>query len=382
MRIFRIWGVAGVDIAGEAEEPARREEITEPDPEIFRRTVELVAQVLGLPDVQEHSAKAELRRALTHWTVQRLLAQGNPETGRPGVCEPAGSDGQAPMAMDFAGIQDWEVEPPRLPEILVRILEAINDPRCSAKHMAQVVGRDEALASRLLTIANSEFYGFPGRIESLSQTMAIIGTRQMSMLALAAAVISECKDIPGRLTDTASFWRRSVACGIGARHLAGAKFFGCTETFFVAGLMHGFGLLVMLKYFSDHAALALRRAREPGVSLAEAEKEVFGFDHAWLGGEIMRRWKIPRRIEQAVRFQFTPGASQYPMETTMVHAASVLAGCMDVVSGAAALPLPELDCVSWDQHYFKPGILSSTLAHMSSMVDATYGLCFGTAGES
>jgi len=382
LRIFRIWGITDVAIEDGDRQQPRDEADVSLSPEIRLRAEQIVNAHMGLPSPQEHAARAELRRILVLRMGQRLGRKSSLDQNFSTFGEPEdGGAKQAPLkGIDLRRLLGKEMELASLPKIFIQILDAINNPRSSAVHMAEVISRDQSLSARLLKIANSSFYGFPSRIETISRAVTIIGTRQLSMLALGTAVITKFQDIPGDLMDMELFWKQSIASGIGARFLGSEKFLSNTETFFVAGLMHSLGLLVMLKFFPAQIRVAMVQAKQKNMSLPEVEKNLFGFDHAWLGGTVMKRWKLPRRLEQAVRYQYAPLRSQYPTEATMVHIASILAHGMALDSGFV-LPLPALDCESWDQLHFTPGILPATLNLMDSQVDAVYHLLFEAAGE-
>ncbi len=383
VRIFRIWGVPDVVIEDGDGPPLRKESTVALPPEIRRKAEQVVNRKMGRPDPREHPARAELRRIFVQRAAQLIHAE-DPQAG-----DPDGDDvlddeilGQAPpVRMDLRQVFNRDMELASLPKIFIQVLEAINNPRSSAVHMSEVISRDQSLSAKLLKIANSPFYGFPGRIETISRAVTIIGTRQLSMLALGTAVITRFQDIPDDLMNMESFWKQSIACGIAARFLGSAKYLTNTETFFVAGLMHSLGQLVMLKFFPVQACYAMAQAQKSGISLARVEKSLYGFDHAWLGGSVMRRWKLPRRLEQAVRYQSAPLRSQYPMETAMVHIAAILARGM-ALGTRFVPPLPDLDCEAWDQLHFTPGILSATLNLMVSQVDAVYRLLFETGGNT
>ncbi len=385
LRILRIWGVTDVHIEqdGKAPDPDRDEHIS---PETLQRAEEIITLRLASATDETHAAALELRRILVQFTARLLSADNLTEV--PGLERPAPEDFQKFTESDFSkgqkhiqALLDKDLELASLPTIFNRVLGAINNPRSSAVHVAEVISQDPSLSARLLRIANSAFYGFPGRIESISRAVTIIGTRQLGTLALGAAVIDKFQNIPEGLMDMQTFWGQSIACGMGARFLSSLKFLSNSESFFVAGLIHGLGQLVMLKYFPEQTLQAMLLSRTRNIRLHEAEQHVFGFDHAWLGGEIMNRWKLPRRMEQSVRHQYAPLKSEYPAETTVLHLAGILARGLALGQARDMPVIPALDCSAWDRLQLTVGTLSTTLNHMESQVDAMYRLLFTAPGE-
>ena len=66
-------------------------------------------------------------------------------------------------------------ELPTLPEIYSRIAELTSDPDTGAKDLERVIENDQALASKLLKLVNSAFFGFPSEIRTISRAVMIVG---------------------------------------------------------------------------------------------------------------------------------------------------------------------------------------------------------------
>ncbi|MFN2267345.1 MAG: HDOD domain-containing protein, partial [Desulfonatronovibrio sp.] len=173
-----------------------------------------------------------------------------------------------------------------VPRIFFLIREAIKDPRTSAKHIADIISKDQALAAKLLRLVNSAFYGFPSKIDTISRAVTIIGTRQLSSLALGLSTLSRFKNISPEVMDMESFWKHSISCAIGAKTLAGYRKLPNTESFFICGLLHDLGKLIMLNYYPREYLNSLLWANKNKFSLTRAEKDFFVHDHATLGAKL------------------------------------------------------------------------------------------------
>ncbi|MGE3550531.1 MAG: HDOD domain-containing protein, partial [Geobacter sp.] len=132
-----------------------------------------------------------------------------------------------------------------LPLFYERLNEAINHPRTSIDDIAKIITEDQGLTARLLRLANSPLFGWFGKVDSINKAVTIIGTQQLRDLALAASVMGVFTGIPPELMSMTSFWRHSVACGIIARTLATWRREPNVERFFVAGILHDIGQLMM-----------------------------------------------------------------------------------------------------------------------------------------
>ena len=107
-----------------------------------------------------------------------------------------------------------------LPAIFHQLNEALNDPRSSVDHFGELIEADPGLAIRLLRIANSAIYGFPGRVGTVAEALTLIGLQQMRDLVTATVVLDYFQQVPPTLLRLEAFWRHSVGCGIAARLLA------------------------------------------------------------------------------------------------------------------------------------------------------------------
>ena len=106
------------------------------------------------------------------------------------------------------------------------------------------------------------------------------------------------------------FWEHSVACGTCARWIAGFRKFPNTESFFIAGLLHDLGKLIIFKHLPRPAKAVLRRVRHSDSFYYQIERDLIGFDHTQVGKALAEQWKLPARLEQAIGGHHPPGPSR------------------------------------------------------------------------
>lgn len=242
-----------------------------------------------------------------------------------------------------------DVQVASLPIVYTRINEAVNNPRSSTSEISSIISDDPGLASRLLKIVNSAFYGYPSRIDTISRALFIVGTQQLRDLALGTSIVHLFKGIPKTLVDMESFWRHSIACGIAAKIMAAyCRTQVNVERFFVAGLVHDIGRLILYKKKPEEAQKALILARDEGALLHRAEQDLFGFDHAAVGRLLIRMWKLPQSLEEVVACHHHPlGAAAYPLEAAMIHVADIIANGMQIGSSGEHR-VPPICGKAWD----------------------------------
>jgi HD-like signal output (HDOD) protein len=190
---------------------------------------------------------------------------------------------------------------PALPLIASELLEAVDDPDTSAAKMAALISSDPGLATRLLKLANSAFYGFPKRIGTVNLAVVVLGFETVRDLCL-SVLIADCfyqgdDELPFEME---AFWRHSLLSAIAARMVY--KMSGATQSGegFIAGLVHDVGKLLLGRYYSDLYVEVTRRVVEEKQPLLDAERTIFGLTHATAGAWLLKEWNLPDWLVNAV----------------------------------------------------------------------------------
>jgi HD-like signal output (HDOD) protein len=262
-----------------------------------------------------------------------------------------------------------------LPEIYRKIMEAISKPSSSVYDIENVINKDTNLAARLLRIVNSAFYSYPRKIDTISRAVSIVGTRQLSVLAMGVNIVSMFKGIPPETINMKMFWRHSVLCGICARILAGYKNIQNTERIFVAGLLHDVGRLVLYNNMPKEALYAVTTARRNSQFLHVAERDFFGLDHAALGGQLLMTWKLPMSLENAVEYHHEPEKSKNQVESFIIHLADIMANAMGIGSSGERF-VPSLHNETWMLLGLTPNIFSLTLEQADRQLEDVFEMIY------
>jgi len=200
-------------------------------------------------------------------------------------------------------VGSWAASPPIL---YYQLREKLDDPNSNFDDLAAIIKTDPAMSVRLLKIVNSAFYGFDDKIDTLSHALNIIGTEQLTDLALAAIVTSKFQGIPRDLINMETFWMHSIACGIAARKIANRMAGVESEKMYLGGMLHDIGSLILFKEAPEDARKILLRCKETGENLFKVEKEILGYDHAEIGALLLGEWKLSDRLVAMVKFHHQP----------------------------------------------------------------------------
>jgi putative nucleotidyltransferase with HDIG domain len=258
-----------------------------------------------------------------------------------------------------------------VPSVFTRLNNAITNPRTSVTEIGRIISEDQGLTARLLKLANSPFYGYPSKIETIFDAVLIMGTKQIQDLALATSIITVFKGIPHEFVSMDTFWHHSIACGVIARVVAGYRREQNVELFFTAGILHDIGRLVMFSKASEKYMEIMLHCRQHNQLLFKAELEMMGFDHAELGGALLKRWNLPPNLTEMVAFHHNPlKAYQFSTETSIVHVANIIGHALQIGNSGDPF-LPPLHEAAWDQLGLPSRILPLIVDQSSQQFVAT-----------
>jgi putative nucleotidyltransferase with HDIG domain len=135
--------------------------------------------------------------------------------------------------------------------------------------------------------------------------------------------------LPNELVSMETFWRHSLRCAVIARTIAAFLKEPEVEHYFTAGLLHDIGYLVIYRELPELAEKTQDHCAQNRGIVYIVEQEIIGFDHAEVGAELLRRWKLPPAQVEAVACHHTPSlARQFPRQAAIIHIANYLANTM------------------------------------------------------
>lgn len=230
----------------------------------------------------EPDKAAENTTPAPHWSV-RLAALSLPREAGP---DPQQARLLPEVEAALLRLLHERVRLPRRPQLLPQLLGMLNDDRASGRQIAEVIGRDPALATSLLRVANSPMYRVHANaVESLDRAVALVGTdglRQLVAVALMQPVMRLEGGATGSLPERV--WEHTeLAAGIAARNAAARG----RDVVFAAqllALLQGLGSIMVVQALRDACARLQCAAPDAAVT-----------------GELLQRWagRIGRGIAQA-----------------------------------------------------------------------------------
>ena len=289
------------------------------------------------------------------------------------VSEVTGSPLPKVEPLDPLDILRQDHQLPALPQVFLELQQAIGGKSTSADDLAEIISQDPGLTAFLLRMVNSAFYSLPMQIDTISRAVTVVGVNQLSTLAVGTSVMSLFKDVPADIIDMEQFWKHSVCCGLIARRLCRVTGKGDPERAFVAGLLHDIGQLILLQAEPERATGVHAHARAKDEILFVEEKALLGFDHATLGGMLLRKWNFPFVLVASVLEHHQPKANQKEAEPLLVHCAETIATGLGVGSSGEYFVQPP-DRGVWDSMGFTPERIGEMVEDLDEELEDAFGI--------
>ena len=215
-----------------------------------------------------------------------------------------------------------------LPEVTAKIISVVDDPKSTARDLHRVIKNDPALATKILKVVNSAFYGLPGQVSEIDRAIVLLGRSAVKNIAISASIsrLFTSERISDRFSAR-DIWKHCLAVAVAPRQLCavvGKRAFA--EEAFLAGLIHDLGLLVERQAFPDQLKEVIRLAGETDRLFPELEAEIIGADHQAIGAALAAKWKFPRGLQTVLGYhhRIMNLAADNRLPATIVYIADVL----------------------------------------------------------
>jgi HD-like signal output (HDOD) protein len=215
---------------------------------------------------------------------------------------------------------------PPMPKVLFKAREVMSDPKSGFKEIAKVIETDQAIAARVLKVANSAYYGLSGMVNSIHQASVVLGYQTLEQVITMVSSSSLLgKQLKGYGLQAGALWRHSLAVALGSRLLAQRRAPSLEGDAFSVGLIHDAGKLALDAHIIQRKAEIQAILNENPNSFLEAERQVMGFDHTEIAFELCQKWKLPESHAEAMRFHHEPNSATNDQLAYIVHTANYLA---------------------------------------------------------
>lgn len=230
---------------------------------------------------------------------------------------------------------------PTLPAVAVKVLELTQHTDVKLAELAQVIQNDQALAAKVLRTINSSYYGLNKPCADIRQALAYLGLNAVKSLVLGFS-LAQAVDGGGDSDVTFDFidyWRRGIYSAAAAKHIARRSRRVDPDEAFLGALMQDIGMVALYRAMGDSYLIVMDLAEGDHRRLPACESRSLDFDHAIVGGEMARRWKLPPQLVAAIKHHHDSSESrrEWSVFVQVVELAGMLAAAMTLPNPQSAI---------------------------------------------
>lgn len=231
---------------------------------------------------------------------------------------------------------------PSLPMITLQVIKLTDDSKTTIPQISNVISQDQAMAAKILRMANSAYYGFARSISSITDAVIILGFKSIRDLVFAATMHDFVnKELTGYALAKGELWKQSIVCAMVGANISKRINYKNHDEVFASGLLHDIGKVILNIYMNDTFDLVLQKVNQDKVPFMVAEKEILGFDHAAVGAAVANKWNLPEALVEAIAYHHNPLKAPHKKElAAIIHMADIICMTMGIGLGADGMLYP------------------------------------------
>ncbi|NWF98760.1 MAG: HDOD domain-containing protein [Nitrospirae bacterium] len=266
---------------------------------------------------------------------------------------------------------------PTLPGIVLKISKLAEDDKSSVNEIARLISSDHILSAKVLKLVNSPFYGFSGRVSTISNALILLGVNVIRSLALSSSIFEIMEK------SVVGLWEHSFGAAVAANTIAKILQLPDAEEISTAALLHDIGkAIIKIKLEEDYNQL-ISIIKEKDISMIDAEHEFLGTGHPEIGEWIARTWFLPEKLIEPIACHHNVKKSViHKTKTAAVHLADILVKASDFGFSGDDI-VPRIQTEAWDKLDLNEKILEEIVQETEDrLIEAkNFSLEIQTSGE-
>jgi HD-like signal output (HDOD) protein len=215
---------------------------------------------------------------------------------------------------------------PPIPQTILKAREIMANPESDFKELADLFETDQAIAAKILKLANSPYYGYSGKITSIQRASVVLGHKTLvELITVIGTAALFSNRLAGYGLDSGALWKHSLAVAFGSKIIAGMTEPALSNDAFTSGLIHDVGKLILDSYIQEKWELFEEFMADGQHTFLDAEKKILELDHAEVASEVCVTWNMPKSLTVAIRYHHAPSLSDSSKLAYIVHVADVIA---------------------------------------------------------
>lgn len=205
------------------------------------------------------------------------------------------------------------------------LVQSLQDPDVATSKLVQIIEQDPAMATKMLQLVNSAFFGLAKKTNSIGQAISFLGIDLVKSLTLSLKVFSHFEDPHLRgLVDQIQAHSFAVARLATALILDRKEW----EQLYTIGLLHDVGVLALVQSQQETYREVLQAAESGQMLLSEVEKQLSYVEHAAVGGYLLGVWGLPFDVAEGVLDHHQPSRCEgLSLNLLAIHFADLFLEC-------------------------------------------------------
>jgi putative nucleotidyltransferase with HDIG domain len=200
---------------------------------------------------------------------------------------------------------------PSLPKVIMEVADLLRKPNVTAVDLAESIGRDQGITTKILSIANSPLYGLQRQVSSLEFAIVVLGFNEINQLLTSISISNALRQKPNDYFKFEEFWNHSLVVGTGAKNISRELGFPeLAADAFVGGMLHDMGIQLLINYFNKQFLEIVSQYKDSDQSSLEFEKEVLGVTHQEMGTYLARKWNLPANLCNSINNHHLPAEAE------------------------------------------------------------------------
>lgn len=195
---------------------------------------------------------------------------------------------------------------PQLPQVMVRLIRACSDDQADMDELTAIISTDPGISSKLMQIIGSPYMNLPGEINSIKAAVLYLGVGTIKNIAVSTSAMhffNLTRSVPE--FNINQFWFHAYSCGVLARKIAMENNIPDSDEYFLAGLLHDIGRLVLLDNFSDQYKKILGSSSTES-QILEMESQLFDATTPEISEWVFRKWQLNPLLADAILYVNEP----------------------------------------------------------------------------
>ena len=198
------------------------------------------------------------------------------------------------------GDQAKTVLPPRLklpmlPLALTQFMHAAEKPDADMRGLGRIIEKDTGLTTELLRYINSSVMGLRKKAATAQQALTLLGLKQSKLFLITSGVKAALSTKDNKLIHMNTFWATNLERALLAREVAGLLN-ADRDLAFAAAMLSDALLPLLTNEFTDRYVTYLSLPESGAPDLVMYERQVLGWDHAFVTAQVMTGWKFPDEL--------------------------------------------------------------------------------------